>query len=264
MPGQSCVVGKFMHENASSPGCHLTAAPPCRRFHGAATASAFSLIELLVVLAIAGVLLAIFLPAASGFVQKGQNAKCLGNLRTISTGLQMYIADKGYYPGASPEEGNSWENVLADYIQPGNPYDQINPPPNWLRCPSRRGCPENTFVGAVSYGYNYAGFGDQPPGQRWDEPGNSYMKIYWHVRPSQVQEPSKVLIIGESADDGMGAADWQHRFLYNAENHPYQARRHDGSGNYLYADGHIETMSPAELAQKIRDTSRNIWFPFRP
>jgi prepilin-type N-terminal cleavage/methylation domain-containing protein len=53
----------------------------------------FTLIELLVTITIIAVLSAIAVPVSLSMVEKSKQAKCLGNLRQIGIGLQMYIGD---------------------------------------------------------------------------------------------------------------------------------------------------------------------------
>lgn len=56
--------------------------------------SAFTLTELLVVIAVILVLVAIALPVLGSVRQKALNAKCLSNLRQVGQGVLMYAADK--------------------------------------------------------------------------------------------------------------------------------------------------------------------------
>jgi len=58
-------------------------------------APAFTLIELLSVVAIIGVLTALLLPALSAAKAKGQQTACLNNLKQLALSAQMYPADNG-------------------------------------------------------------------------------------------------------------------------------------------------------------------------
>jgi len=61
---------------------------------------AFTLIEILVVLAIIAVLAAILLPVLSRVREKGRAAVCQSNLKQIGTAITMYAQDWDYFPRA--------------------------------------------------------------------------------------------------------------------------------------------------------------------
>jgi prepilin-type N-terminal cleavage/methylation domain-containing protein len=66
----------------------------------------FTLIELMVVIAIIAVLVALLLPAVSGVKQMGHKAACLSNLRQLGIAMHTYAQDHGgqipYGPKAPP------------------------------------------------------------------------------------------------------------------------------------------------------------------
>ena len=65
------------------------------------TASAFTLVELLVVIGIIAVLIAILLPTINAARRQGATAACLSNLRNLGQALAVYQAEqKGSYPFA--------------------------------------------------------------------------------------------------------------------------------------------------------------------
>lgn len=83
----------------------------------------FTLVELLIVIAIIAVLGGIAVPVSMSMVAKGREAACLGNLRQIGIGLQGYLADNnnrlpelalGRASKNSPEP--VLETVLLSYV----------------------------------------------------------------------------------------------------------------------------------------------------
>ena len=59
--------------------------------------AAFTLIEMLVVIAIIGILAALLLPALTAAREKARRTSCINNLNQFSKALEMYCADFGSY-----------------------------------------------------------------------------------------------------------------------------------------------------------------------
>lgn len=227
----------------------------------------FTLLELLVAVALVVVVLSLLFPAFQKTRDRARSAQCMANLREIGTLLGCFLADKGYYPGAYVElnaAGNvtqRWFQVLRSYSHPNYSRSSMEVPKG-MQCPSRKPA---TGVKALGYGYNFEGFGHTPENGNgnWDEPGKEYMRKYWQVKPGRVEEPAKKLVIGDSLDDG-STADITTRviFIYRAISSPYHARRHDGGGNYLFADGHVEWLHVDELGKRVKEASPHPFYPF--
>ncbi len=86
--------------------------------------SGFTLIELLVTIAIVAVLSAIAIPVTLSFVEKSRQATCIGNLRQIGIGLQMYLGDNSnHLPelalGRTSKSSDEpvLETVLSGYVE---------------------------------------------------------------------------------------------------------------------------------------------------
>ncbi|MFH1287636.1 MAG: prepilin-type N-terminal cleavage/methylation domain-containing protein [bacterium] len=83
----------------------------------------FTLIELMIVIAILGILAAVAIPNFLNARGKAQDASALSTLEAIKTSMEMYAADNGTYPtgsvatvaGLSTALGDDWpSNVKTD------------------------------------------------------------------------------------------------------------------------------------------------------
>lgn len=99
--------------------------------------SGFTLVELLVVVAIVGVLIALLLPAVQAAREAGRRAHCMNNLKQIGLGIQGYHdAQKAFPPGAMApapapsstqrqEHGFNWVYWILPYMEGQAEYNII-------------------------------------------------------------------------------------------------------------------------------------------
>ncbi|HWV98399.1 MAG TPA: type II secretion system protein [Candidatus Acidoferrum sp.] len=94
------------------------------------TRAGFTLLELLVVIALIGILASVLLPALSRAKAKGQDAACKNHLRQIGIALAMYVSDHNRYPSLG-----DWDTLQLwmDRLHPYNPVSWTN---SLWNCPS--------------------------------------------------------------------------------------------------------------------------------
>ncbi len=112
--------------------------------------SAFTLVELLVVLAVVGVLAAIGVPVYGRVVEAGHAAKCVSNLRQLGSALGLYLGEHNMTMPTlvagrtnASDEGAAIDNTLNVYTQGAAVF----------ACPSDRG---EAARSGTSYYWNVA------------------------------------------------------------------------------------------------------------
>jgi prepilin-type processing-associated H-X9-DG protein/prepilin-type N-terminal cleavage/methylation domain-containing protein len=167
--------------------------------------SAFTLLELLVVITVIALLVAILMPALSAVRERARQIQCVSNLRQIGTALYLYADERG---GVYPEAWNAslslrWHDELLRYLSTVESGKQV------LACPTARVEFTNDF--------------------------NVYKKNQWPAKPAQ-QYDSQVVLVFDGTQDNIPAADSS-----NYQN--FVTNRHGGAvANYLFGDGHVATL----------------------
>lgn len=93
---------------------------------------AFSIVELLAVIAIVMLLSAVVVPNYGRWMTSAAQARCMGNLRSLHVGLGSYLNDHAdiWPQGPSPQAGAAWSEF---WIRALEPYGI--PPKTW-QCPA--------------------------------------------------------------------------------------------------------------------------------
>lgn len=184
----------------------------------------FTLIELLIVIAIIAILASMLLPALRKARESAKRINCSGNLKQIAMGVGMYTnVYNGFLPSydfqAGPlrlwfsSVGNVIDDTISDYVK------FANMKPEYFHCPS---APDADWgYNALSYGYNpHLGY------FRAGGPGDKY-KI------NQVQRPSEIIMNADG--DGDGRYD-----SYVDISYYIVGDRHDEGACLAYVDGHCQ------------------------
>ena len=197
--------------------------------------SAFTLVELLVVIGIVAVLVGLLMPALGRARESARRAQCASNLKQLITAIVMYGQDNhGYFPGSgiakglfykAPHESDwiYWEasrrledSPVARYL--GRPVD-----PNVYRCPSddtadsRALAPTwgpNTFQPTEVYRYSYC-FNRSLGSAEWLEPRAEFRHLNEFVVPTfaQVRDATVRIVLAEVDERQLRDGAWEPTFI---------------------------------------------------
>ena len=166
---------------------------------------AFTLLELLVSIAIMGILAGLLLPALSKAKDKAKSIQCMNNLRQQSLALALYVMDHRVYPlihrvitSDGPQGVSTWVDMLEPYTKNGRSNALY-------RCPAYRG-PTTEDGWILSYGYNATGVS---PYFSFEAATNSLgLGIGWHipdqsapsvpVTESKIKKPADMIAIADA------------------------------------------------------------------
>ena|ERR1051326_106893 len=248
-----------------------------RRLHSSVflpPGSAFTLIELLVVIAVIAVLASLLMPALVMSKMKAQGTCCLGNLKQLSLGWQIYSQDFSDFlapnsdnrdnnAGRAPEDPSWVAGIMSYSTDPGSLSDNTNTDllvgsryaefgslgaytknPKLYHCPGDRSAvvtDQGTYVRVRSVSMNgWVGFGTRD----WGEPKEApFYKL--NIKMQDLQNPAPAdawIFIDERADsinDGWFAIDMVNRGP-SARWVDIPANYHNRSGTLAFADGHVQ------------------------
>jgi prepilin-type N-terminal cleavage/methylation domain-containing protein len=235
----------------------------------------FTLVELLVVIAMTGILAGLLLPVLSKAKSSARLAKCSSNLRQIGLASAMYVGEFGAYPTYMELPGNPttgddyalvlefWTDKLVPYLSANWTNDIYQCPGNPLKTIWERNFSTGVFENGVNYDINANGVGWNNPyglgAQVWTT-FNGRGGLRWvGCKESQVVSPSQMIAYG----DAVPAVLWLTLNLgtsayFGILQRPWDGprarqaitKRHEGLWNINHADGHVETFKTNVLFGK--------------
>ena len=221
--------------------------------------TAFTLVELLVVISIIGLLAGLAVPAINGGLKSAKAGACLSNLHQIGVATMAYAADNSFkLPNAGSGTSDMWATQLATFISTGTKSKK-----SIFVCPgSEKAVQEATGNDvAVTYGVHN---GLMPKGGTasnissvvrasevilagdvCQNPGNKG----WS--PFCIEQPS--IISSQSGGRG-GSTDLTSPISFGTDsdngNNPWLRYRHSGKVNVVMCDGHAEAIKKGSVLNK--------------
>jgi prepilin-type N-terminal cleavage/methylation domain-containing protein/prepilin-type processing-associated H-X9-DG protein len=218
---------------------------------------AFTLLELLVTIAIVGITIAFLMPVLGRAREQARRAQCANNLRQIGIAWYLYLDDhEEKFPSSSINNAHIFfggkavipaglqnSNLLAENERPLNSYLDVYSANDKaalevFHCPGDRQSP----AGRPDY-KNY-----------FDFQGNSYMSNAFLTTPQ--------LLIPPRPNCSLSSITVPYSKLYLVMDHyQYHGKRPGGAGscNILFLDGHVRTYTFTDIDWANTDPSKPVW-----
>lgn len=224
----------------------------------------FTLVELLIVIAIIALLASLLLGSLSRAKASALTAACQNNLRQIGIALANYTHDDGFFPPSEHRDTSVSTFITYGWMAHLIPFMASN---TWaFKCQARgedfiwSRTPRNGYAFPLnidpntrfSYGYNARGGGNI---------GGFGLSIAQGARVSstKIKNPADMIAFGDS--DGNGASDAEIGFFrMTALQLPLLApgNHHKSGGNMVFCDGHAEWQKQAKWIE-LTETAARRW-----
>lgn len=215
----------------------------------------FSLVELLVCIAIIGVLAAIIVPVVGNVRQQTQQTNCLSNLRQLHGATQLYATDNGDRIVLAKHDAKKvhWTQLIAPYLGGEDDLNSSQKASDVCECPNWQSEPDYDPTQTWLWGYAMNVIPGRDPGEsghssrfnldRRDEDGAlaSWVGFFQFSRITHAD--SRPLF--------MDGRNW---LMRNDREDLLAPDRHGhNKSNVVFFDGHVETLDGASILQAIGD-----------
>ena len=225
------------------------------------TSRGFTLVEVLVVLAVLAGLVALLRPALARARERAQALRCQNNLRQLGPALRVYLDDEGhYYPrNLSFLRLDPWEIWVCPSYRPMEPRRRDLYPQDYLEnaVGSGSGLPMMPHLGVLK--------ASEAEGPRAGESVGRRLADLRGRPESEIAVPAEMLIIGElerwvSLVSGPFHASAPFRWDMSQG----IDFRHQGRASVAFGDNHVEADFPAQLVGPPEGVRRRWNYDHRP
>ncbi|MDR1282880.1 MAG: DUF1559 domain-containing protein [Opitutaceae bacterium] len=215
---------------------------------------AFTLVELLTVIAIIGILAAIIIPVVGKVRESARSAQCVSNLRQLGIASQNYGVDNQDWlpPWRGPDGNGPYVNrILLPYLGAKLPSGTGEIAPDVLNCPVKDpgtrtdGLPYRVEERIrFSYTLNLSATNNE----------GGFERI--HAKFAQVEYPSKTFLFIDHNGNSAGTRGMASQIVY----------KHKNKVNAVFVDGHVGQKTKAQIDYYCAESGKRnaFWQPFVP
>jgi prepilin-type N-terminal cleavage/methylation domain-containing protein/prepilin-type processing-associated H-X9-DG protein len=244
---------------------------------------AFTLIELLAVIAITSILSALLLTGVMQVKNKARSIQCKSNLRQYGIAISSFVTENHALPLFSnsaenktiyPAHLGSWfVTLFKNAKQLGFGSDSTDRGRGIFLCPRLSKKPfetsslKNTMW--TSYGYNNNGLVEMATGKMRGLGGLGFVKDFglWKPVPeSEIMSPGTMLSVGDGfvsykntvMDGSLNIGRMAGEIQLPYENNRIQ-KRHDGLINNVFCDGHVDSIKFKKQYVSLAEEDLKMW-----
>ena len=215
----------------------------------------FTLIELLIVIAIIAILASMLLPALNQARERAHKISCVNQQKQVMTGLLQYSTDSQDAIPFTLGWGRSYENwvtILTHCASNSGEMDISTAgflPRKVLICPTDKNANPKTTSG---FDHTYGMFRVNASGRyhnNLDYWGNCFLAVSPDIKIlklNALKRPTEFILIADTHRKDRNGGTWQ--FIPDGELDTGRiSLRHSGQSNIAFPDGHVAGMGRAEL-----------------
>ncbi|WOO42116.1 type II secretion system protein [Rubellicoccus peritrichatus] len=215
----------------------------------------FSLVELLIVVAITGVLVAILLPVLGNVREQSQTTTCASNLRQLHVAIQLYANDNDGELAVAKHDAKAvhWTQIISPYLGGDDDLKSWEKPSEVCECPSWKSEPDYNPNLTWLWGYAMNVVPGLDPGTpehnyrfNLDRRNSDGALVGWagFYNLSQITYADRRPLF-------MDGRDW----LMRGDSLDLVAPNRHGHGkcNVVFFDGHIEVLDGESILQAVSD-----------